>query len=146
MRYTKDLQSQVIKEIENGISPSECAEKYNVPLAVIIKWGNIETTEQRAKEIALRKYQEEVSDFESQIFNQISPRLNPNISDTEYLRLSTKVSNMLYSLVSQVVKKERDINPHEDKKSNGELILEIAKKWTSNKLIAKYSELSFALK
>lgn len=143
MRYTKDLQSKVKQEIDNGCSANECAERYGLPIAVILKWGNIETSEQRAKEIALRKYQEEVSDFESQIFNQISPRLNPDISDTEYLRLSNKVSGMLYSLVSQVVKKERDINPHEDKKTNGEVILELTKKWTSNLMIKKYGELSF---
>ena len=143
MRYTKELQNKVRWEIDNGCSPSECAKRYELPIAVILKWGSIETTEERAKEIALRKYQEEVCDFESQIFNQISPKLNPNISDTEYLRLSNKVSGMLYSLVSKVVKKERDINPHEDKKSNGEVILELTRKWTSNVMIKKYHELSF---
>ena len=141
MRYTKTLQAAVISDTNAGISPQECSKKYNLPISVVLKWSNIKTSEQRAKEIAVRKYQVEVSDAEAEVVNKITQYLSPDLSDNEYLTACEKISKELYNLVSNVVKKERDLNPHEDPKDNLEIIQEIVDKWLQNKELEKYSHI-----
>lgn len=139
MRYTKELQANVCKDIEQGLTPQQCSEKYNVPISVIIKWNNLEVSEQRAAEIALRKYQVEVCDTEAIITDSLSDVLNKDISDDAYFKLCDNVSKTLYKLVADVVTKERQLNPREEKKSDAEIIIEIANKWKDNKFIKVYA-------
>ena len=54
MRYTKDLQKNVCDDIQFGLTPQQCAEKYGIPVSVVIKWNGLEMTAQRAAEIAFR--------------------------------------------------------------------------------------------
>ena len=139
MRYTKELQANVCEDIANGVTPQECSQKYNVPVSVIIKWNNLEIPAQRAAEIALRKYQVEVCDTEAIITDRLSEVLDADISDDEYFRLCDSVSKTLYKLVADVVTKERQLNPHEEKKPDAEIIIEIANKWKDNKFIKVYA-------
>ena len=139
MRYTKELQATVCKEIEKGLTPQECSKKYDIPVSVIIKWNNLEIPAQRAAEIALRKYQVEVCDTEAIITDRLSEVLDSNISDDEYFKLCDSVSKSLYKLVADVVTKERQLNPHEEKKPDAEIIIEIANKWKDNKFINVYA-------
>lgn len=138
MRYTKELQAKVCQDIKLGLSPKQCSEIYNVPISVIIKWNNLEISAQRAAEIALRKYQVEVSDTEAIITDKFSSVLSENVSDDEYFRLCDSVSKILYKLVADVVTKERQLNPREEPKSDAEIIIEIANKWKDNSFIKVY--------
>ena len=138
MRYTKELQANVCEDIQFGLTPQQCAEKYNVPLSVVIKWNGLEISEQRAAEIALRKYQAEVSNTEADITNRLEEYLDPDMSDEEYFELCNKVSKPLYKLVAEVVKKERQLNPKEDPKPDAQVIIEITNKWNSNSFIRMY--------
>lgn len=138
MRYTKELQSNVCKDINKGLSPQECSEKYGVPVSVIIKWNNLEMTAQRAAEIALRKYQAEVSETEAIITDGLSDVLDPDVSDEDYFDLCDRVSKLLYKLVADVVSKERKLNPSEEK-TDAEIIIEITNKWKDNKFVKMYS-------
>lgn len=137
MRYTKEMQANVCKDINEGLSPEECSEKYGVPLSVIIKWNNLEMTAQRAAEIALRKYQVEVSETEAIITDGLSDVLSPEVSDEDYFELCDRVSKLLYKLVADVVCKERKFNPREEK-TDAEIIIEISNKWEDNKYIKMY--------
>lgn len=137
MRYTKEMQANVCKDINEGLSPEECSEKYGVPLSVIIKWNNLEMTAQRAAEIALRKYQVEVSETEAIITDGLSDVLSPEVSDEDYFELCDRVSKLLYKLVADVVSKERKLNPREEK-TDAEIIIEITNKWKDNKYIKMY--------
>lgn len=139
MRYTKEVQANVCEDIQYGLTPQQCAEKYNVPVAVVIKWNGLEMTEQRAAEIALRKYQVEVSNMEADITDRLGEYFNPNMTDDDYFQACEMVGKKLYKLVAEVVKKERQLNPHEDPKSDPEIIIEITNKWKDNKFIKKYS-------
>lgn len=140
MRYTKEIQKNVCDDIQYGLTPEQCAEKYNVPLQVIIKWNGLEMTEQRAAEIALRKYQVEVSNTEAIITNNIDEYLDPDISDDDFDRVCNYISKPLYKLVAEVVKKERQLKPAaEEKKSDAQIIVEITKRWSNNQFIKKYS-------
>ena len=139
MRYTKELQAKVCEDIKNGSTPQECSEKYDVPVSVIIKWNNLEIPAQRAAEIALRKYQVEVCDTEAIITDRLSEVLSADISDDEYFKLCDSVSKSLYKLVADVVTKERQLNPHEEKKPDAEIIVEITNKWKDNKFIKVYA-------
>lgn len=138
MRYTKEMQSNVCQDINNGLSPQECSKKYGVPLSVIIKWNNLEMTAQRAAEIALRKYQAEVSETEAIITDGLSDVLDPDVSDEDYFALCDRVSKLLYKLVADVVSKERKLNPREEK-TDAEIIIEITNKWKDNKFIKMYT-------
>ena len=139
MRYTKELQANVCEDIKFGMTPQQCSEKYNVPISVIIKWNNLEVSAQRAAEIALRKYQVEVSDTEAIITDRLSDVLNEDISDDEYFKLCDSVSKTLYKLVADVVTKERQLNPREEKKSDSEIIIDIENRWRDNKFIKLYA-------
>jgi hypothetical protein len=108
-------------------------------VAVVIKWNGLEMTEQRAAEIALRKYQVEVSNMEADITDRLGEYFNPNMTDDDYFQACEMVGKKLYKLVAEVVKKERQLNPHEDPKSDPEIIIEITNKWKDNKFIKKYS-------
>lgn len=131
------MQANVCKDINEGLSPEECSEKYGVPLSVIIKWNNLEMTAQRAAEIALRKYQVEVSETEAIITDGLSDVLSPEVSDEDYFELCDRVSKLLYKLVADVVCKERKFNPREEK-TDAEIIIEISNKWEDNKYIKMY--------
>ena len=139
MRYTKELQANVCDDIRYGLSPQQCAEKYNIPISVVIKWNGLEISEQRAAEIAIRKYQVEVSNTEADIINRLSKYLDPDMPDDELFKICDFVTKFIYKLVANVVKKERQLNPHEDPKSDAEIIIEIANKWKDNKFIKVYS-------
>ena len=139
MRYTKEVQANVCEDIQYGLTPQQCAEKYNVPLSVVIKWNGLEMTEQRAAEIASRKYQEEVSNAEADLTDRLGEYFNPEMSDDDYFKACELVGKKLYKLVAEVVKKERQLNPHEDTKSDSEIIIEITNKWKDNKFIKKYA-------
>ena len=139
MRYTKGLQEDVCKDIKSGLTPQECAKKYDIPVSVVIKWNGLEVTEQRAAEIALRKYQVEVSGTETDITNKIDEYLDPDISDDDFDKVCNNISTLLYKLVANVVKKERQLNPHEDPKSDAEVIIEITNRWKDNNFIKKYA-------
>ena len=139
MRYTKELQANVCEDIKNGLTPQECSQKYDVPVSVIIKWNNLEISAQRAAEIALRKYQVEVCDTEAIITDRLGEVLDADISDDEYFKLCDSISKTLYKLVADVVTKERQLNPHEEKKSDAEIIIEIANKWKDNKFIKVFA-------
>lgn len=139
MRYTKELQSSVCEDIENGLSPNECSEKYGIPVSVIIKWNNLELPAQRAAEVALRKYQVEVSETEALITNTYNEIIDENVSDDKYFKVCDSVSKSLYKLVADVVTKERQLNPKEEKKSDAEIIVEITNKWKNNKFIKVYA-------
>ena len=139
MRYTKELQEKVCADIKSGLTPSDCAAKYNIPLSIVIKWNSLDIDENKARTIAVRKYQVEVSNCEGRIARSIQPCLANNLSDSVYLKSLEQISSNLYTLVADVVKKERDMNPHEDPPSNGEIIASIVRKWTSNRFIKKYS-------
>lgn len=139
MRYTKQLQADVCEDIQFGLTPQQCAEKYGIPVSVIIKWNGLEMTEQRAAEIALRKYQVEVSNTEADITDKLGEFLNPNMSDDDYFKACEIVTKNLYNLVSEVVKKERQMNPHEDPKPDAQIIIEITNKWKDNKFIKRYA-------
>lgn len=139
MRYTKQLQADVCEDIQFGLTPQQCAEKYGIPVSVIIKWNGLEMTEQRAAEIALRKYQVEVSNTEADITDRLGEFLNPNMSDDDYFKACEIVTKNLYNLVAEVVKKERQMNPHEDPKPDAQIIIEITNKWKDNKFIKQYA-------
>ncbi len=139
MRYTKELQANVCEDIKFGLTPQQCSEKYNVPVSVIIKWNNLEMPAQRAAEIALRKYQVEVCDTEAKITDRISEVMDENVSDDDYFRLCDSISKTLYKLVADVVTKERQLNPHDEPKSDAEIIIEITNKWKDNKFLKVYS-------
>ncbi len=140
MRYTKELQAKVCKDIkEFGLTPQQCSEKYNIPINVIIKWNNLEITAQCAAVIALRKYQEEVCSTEAIITDKLSDVLDESVSDDEYFKLCDSVSKILYKLVADVVAKERHMNPSEEKKSDAEIIIEITNKWKDNRFLKVYS-------
>lgn len=139
MRYTKELQANVCEDIQYGLTPQQCAEKYNVPVSVVIKWNGLDITEQRAAEIALRKYQQEVSNTEADITDHIGEYLDPDMTDEEYFRVCDLITKPLYRLVADVVKKERQLNPHEDPKPDAQIIIEITNKWKDNKFIKMYS-------
>ena len=139
MRYTKELQANVCADIKYGLTPQACSDKYGVPVNVIIRWNNLEITAQRAAEIALRKYQAEVSETEAVITDKLSEVLDTDVSDEEYFRLCDNVSKTLYKLVADVVAKERQLNPCEEKKTDAEIIIEIVNKWKENKFIKVYS-------
>lgn len=138
MRYTKELQENVRKDIKRGIAPKDCAKKYDIPLSVVLKWNNINTNEQRAKEIAIRKYQDEVSNTEAKIENRISKNLRMTISDKEFLEMGEDISNYLYGMTAEVVKKERDLN-QKSMIFDGEILLDITEKWNDNNFIKEYS-------
>ena len=139
MRYTKELQANVCEDIQYGLTPQQCAEKYNIPIAVVIKWNGLDITEQRAAEIALRKYQQEVSNTEAEITDNLGESLDPDMTDEEYFKVCDMVTKSLYRLVADVVKKERQLNPHEDPKPDAQVIIEITNKWKDNKFIKMYS-------
>ena len=139
MRYTKELQANVCDDIQYGLTPQQCAEKYGIPVAVVIKWNGLDVTEQRAAEIALRKYQQEVSNTEADITDHIGEYLDPEMSDDEYFKVCDLITKPLYKLVADVVKKERQLNPHEDPKPDAQIIIEITNKWSDNKFIKMYA-------
>lgn len=138
MRYSKEMQANACADIKSGLSLSECAEKYSVPVSVIMKWNNLSIPEERAKEIALRKYQVEVSECEADLSSKLSAYFRPEMSDDSYIKVCSKISNLLFGLTAKIVKKERDLNPKDDEKTNGEILVEIANKWNNNKFIKKY--------
>lgn len=139
MRYTKELQAQVCKDIKQGYTAQECSEKYNLPVSVILKWNNLHIPEQRAKEIALRKYQVEVSSAEADLTNKLADVFDPDMTDDEYFEACDKISKTLYSLVSEVVRQERDLNQKtDDEKNDAQIIVEITNKWKDNKFIKAY--------
>ncbi len=135
MRYTKELQAAVCKEIQNGSSPQECAEKYSIPVSVIVSWGNLEVTDVRAKEIALRKYIAEITETEADVTDLVTAYLKDTISDDEFLNLCDSVSKKLTTLVSEIVKSERNLNFKTEDMSDAEKILLISEKWIQNKFI-----------
>ena len=136
MRYTKELQKTVCYEIEQGVSPEECAKKHGLSADVVIKWTKVNLTMQRATEVAVRKYQTEVSAAECEITNEVSPLLNPKVKDKDYLRMCERVTKSLYGLVSNVVIKERDINISQESSRETAAILKIADKWSQNPFIS----------
>lgn len=137
MRYTKELQASVCADIKSGISPNECSEKYNIPVNVILKWNNLDVPVQRAREIALRKYQSEVSEAEASLIGKLSGHFSSDISDDDFIKVEAEVSKTLFALAGDIVKKERELNPHEDPPSDAEIITEIVKRWNENKFIRR---------
>ena len=138
MRYTKELQKNVCADIKYGLTPQQCSEKYNVPVTIILKWANLKQSSQRAKEIALRKYQVEVSEAEADIMTKFSPYFARYLSDSDYLKICSKVSEVLYKLSSEIVKKERDLNPHQDTPDCIDIICGIAGKWSENPFLKNF--------
>lgn len=139
MRYTKELQKNVCEDIQYGLTPQQCADKYGIPVSVVIKWNGLDITEQRAAEIALRKYQQEVSNTEADITDNLGENLDPDMTDEEYFKICEMVTKSLYKLVAKVVKKERQLNPHDDPKPDGQIIIEITNKWKNNRFIKMYA-------
>ena len=139
MRYTKELQKNVCEDIQYGLTPQQCADKYGLPVSIVIKWNGLEVTEQRAAEIALRKYQGEVSNTEADITDKLDYYLDPDMSDEDFFKVCDIITKPLYKLVAEVVKKERPLNPREEPKSDAQIINEIANKWKDNKFIKMYS-------
>lgn len=139
MRYTKELQQCVCDDIKLGFTPQECAEKYDLPVNVIIKWNGLEITEQQAAEIALRKYQSEVSSAETDITDKIDKYLDRNMDDDDFFKVCDIVSKNLYKLVANVVKKERQLNPREEPMSDAQIIISITNKWKGNKFLERYN-------
>lgn len=139
MRYTKELQKKVCGEIDGGMPPRECAERNNIPVELVVKWTNLDVTEQRAGEIAIRKYQPEVTETEAEITGSMSEHIDMNISDSAYLGLCKRISKSLYGLVSKVVRKERHMLPAAKKQSDGAKIFDITEKWRANPFIRKYA-------
>lgn len=139
MRYTKELQSNVCEAIKEGLSPQDCAEKFEIPVSVVIKWNNLEMSAQRAAEVALRKYQVEVCDTEAIITNSLNEIIDADCSDEQYFKVCDSISKSLYKLVADVVTKERQLNPKKEKKSDAEIIVEITNKWKDNKFIKVYA-------
>lgn len=137
MRYTKEIQDNVKSDIKKGLSASECSKKYELPVSVILKWNKINTSDQRAKEIALRKYQEIVSLAETKVTEKISENLKESISDDDYLDMCDKISRLLYTMASEIIKKERDLNQKTDI-YDGEVIMEITERWGENNFIKSY--------
>ena len=140
MRYTKELQKKVCTDIDKGISPEECAEKYGLSSDVVIKWTKLNLTTQRAAEISIRKYQTEVSETECEIINEVSSMLDAKIKDSDYLRLCENVTKSLYRLVSNVVIKERDINIRQESSRETMVLLKIADTWNSNPFIKTWQK------
>jgi len=145
LRYSKELQANVCKDVSNGVSPADCAKKYGIPIGLVVRWNGLEVSEQRASEIALRKYQVEVSETEAVITDKISNYLSKNISDDEYFRICDSVSKMLYKLVASVIQKERQLNPSKDKKTDVEIIADLTMKWRNNKFIKAWKILKGGL-
>lgn len=141
MRYTKELQENVCNDIKYGLNPQECATKYNIPISVVMKWNNLDMTEKKASEIALRKYQVEVSNAEQAITNKLTSFLDPEISDEDFFKICEIINKPLYIMAAEIVKKERQLNPKEDTPLNDEIISEITKKWGNNMNIKKYAGL-----
>lgn len=139
MRYTKELQANVCEDIQYGLTPQECADKYNIPLSVVVKWNGLEVSEQRAAEIALRKYQVEVSNAEADITDKLDRYIDPDISDDDFFKVCEIITKPLYKLVADVVKKERQLNPKEEPRPDSEIIIEITNKWNNNHFIKKYA-------
>jgi hypothetical protein len=139
MRYTKELQKNVCEDIQYGLTPQQCADKYGLPVSIVIKWNGLEVTEQRAAEIALRKYQVEVSNTEADITDKLDYYLDPDMSDEDFFKVCEIITKPLYKLVAEVVKKERQLNPREEPKSDAQIIIEIANKWKDNKFIKMYT-------
>lgn len=139
MRYTKELQKNVCEDIQYGLTPQQCADKYGLPVSIVIKWNGLEVTEQRAAEIALRKYQVEVSNTEADITDKLDYYLDPDMSDEDFFKVCDIITKPLYKLVAEVVKKERQLNPREESKSDAQIIIEIANKWKDNKFIKMYA-------
>lgn len=135
MRYTKELQEKVCDEINQGVSPEECARKHGLSADVVIKWTKVNLTAQRAAEVAVRKYQTEVTAAECEITNEVSPLLDTEIDDKDYLKMCEKITKSLYGLVSNVVIKERDINISQKSSRETAAILKIADKWRQNPFI-----------
>ena len=138
MRYTKEVQSNVCKDIQFGLTPQQCSDKYGVPVSVIIRWNNLEMPAQRAAEIALRKYQSEVSGAEARIMDAFSECLDPDVSDEMLFRAEESLSRMLFRLVADVVSKERRLNPQRDKPSDAQVIIEITNRWKDNRFLRMY--------
>lgn len=139
MRYTKELQADVCNDIKYGLTPQECSEKYNIPVSVVIKWNGLDYSEQKAAEVALRKYQKEISDTETDITDSLARYLDPNLSDEAYFKVCDIVTKPLYKLVKKVVQKERELHPKEEPKSDAQIIFEITNRWSDNKFIKMYS-------
>lgn len=139
MRYTKELQANVQKDIGYGLTPQQCSEKWNVPVSVVIKWNNLEISAQRAAEIALRKYQAEVSETEAKITDAFADCISADLSDEDLFRAEDKVSKQLFKMIANVVTEERRLNPHEDRPSDTEIVIEITNRWKDNKFIKMYS-------
>lgn len=123
------------------MSVNECASKYDVPVSVVLKWNNLDIPVERAKEIALRKYQVEVGEAEADLTEKLAKYFNDNISDEEYLAVCDKVSKALFSLASKIVKKERDLSqvPDNGKYSDAKIVVEITNKWKDNKFIKMFA-------
>ncbi len=138
MRYTKELQENVRVDIKRGMSPNSCSEKYGIPVSVVLRWNNINTSQQRAKEIALRKYQDTVSLTETKLEEKISKNLKDSISDDEYLKMCDKISESLYNMASEIIKEERDLNQKQDI-YDGQVIMEITNRWSNNNFITRYA-------
>ena len=141
MRYTKELQENVCNDIKYGLKPQECADKYKIPVSVIMKWNNLNMTEKKASEIALRKYQVEVSNAEEAITNKLTNYLDPDISDEDFFKICEIINKPLYIMAAEIVKKERELNPKEDTPLDSEIISEITDKWVNNTNLKKYARL-----
>lgn len=139
LRYTKQLQADVCSDIKYGLSPQECAAKHGIPVSVVLKWNDLNIPAQRAKEIALRKYQADVSETEAELADRLSAYFDRNVNDDEYLKLCEAISATLFSLVSEIVKKERNLNPHEDPQTDAEIIAEITSKWNGNNFLKRFA-------
>lgn len=137
MRYTKELQANVCEDIKAGLSVNECASKYDVPVSVVLKWNNLDIPVERAKEIAIRKYQVEVGETEADLTEKLAKYFDEDISDDDYIAACDKVSKSLFSLASKIIKKERDLNqvPDNGKQSDAQIIVEITNRWKDNKFI-----------
>lgn len=141
MRYTKDLQINVCSDLQNGLSVTECSKRYNIPTEVVQKWGSLDFSEERAKEIALRKYINEVEDTDNEITGKINLVVNPEISDNDWDGVCLNVQKSLLSLVSKVVRKERNLNPESfDAISDEQIIQNIVDKWKDNPIIPYYEK------
>lgn len=141
MRYTKGLQTKVCSDLKKGVTVSECSSKYNIPSEVVQKWGCLDFSEERAKEIALRKYINEVEDADSEITGKVNIVVDQNISDKKWDEVCLDVQKSLLSLVAKVVKKERNLNPGSfDSLSDEQIINNIVDKWKNNPIMPYYEK------
>ena len=143
MRYTKELQKSVCSELDKGATASDCSKKYGIPQDVVVRWGSLDMTEQKAREIALRKYIDEITLAGDKITSDVSEIADEDVSDRKWDDVCTGVQKTLLNLTAEVVKKERNLNPEiTAEKTDSQIIDEIVEKWKDNPFLSYYQNIA----